>query len=250
MSGHCLLEELTWPEVKEAIRKNTPLALIVGSVEQHGPHLPLATDTYIPLELAKSVATKTPLLIAPVIAYGAFSRPRSGGGQSFVGTTSISGNVLTELIRNVVGEYLRQGFRRILLLSGHMENTSYVTEGAESAIASVKDAKALLVNWWDIVPEHVLDSVFPQGFPGWETEHASVTETSLIQFFKPELVRNNLIRDDRASRIPKYEIIPAPKDVIPDSGVLWKATLASPDKGRLLAEAITKEMLEIIRTEF
>jgi len=249
-SNRFMLQELTWPEVKDAIRKNTILVLVVGSVEQHGPHLPLGVDTYIPLELAKLLAKRRRLLIAPPITYGAFSRPKSGGGQSFVGTTSLTGSILTEIVKKLVGEYVRQGFKKIIVLNGHFENSTYVTEGVESAVGSAKGVKALIVNWWDIVPECVLSSIFPEGFPGWEVEHASVTETSLMQFFMPELVRSERIIDDRAPRSLKYEIVPSPEDIKPKSGVLWKATLASQENGRQLAAAIVDELSAIIKKEF
>ena len=129
-----LLQEMTWPEVKAAVDRNAALVLPAGATEQHGPHLPLGTDTFLPVELLKRAAERIDLLIAPPLHYGYKSRPLSGGGQGFVGTTSLRGKTLIDVTRDVVAEYLRHGFRRILVVNWHMESSSFLYEGADLAV--------------------------------------------------------------------------------------------------------------------
>lgn len=247
-----LMEEISWQDLKNAVSNNFTIIFILGSIEQHGPHLPLGTDVFIPLGIAKKLAKRTKSIIAPPIYYGYYSMPRSGGGRMFLGTTSVSSSTLINLIREIIGEFIRHGFKKILVLNGHYENTSLLAEGVEKAIedSSRKDVKALIINWWDLVPKHVIASVFPEGFPGWEVEHAAVTETSLIQALRPELVQTEKIKDDAPSRSPPYEIIPPPSDIVSNSGVLWKATLASQSKGKILLEAIVERVVKIMEEEY
>ena len=76
-----LLHEMTWPEVKAAVERNAALVLPAGATEQHGPHLPVGTDTLLPVELLLRAAERIDLLIAPPLHHGYKSRPLSGGGQ-------------------------------------------------------------------------------------------------------------------------------------------------------------------------
>src|ERR671921_504936 len=105
-----ILAEMTWPEIDEAIQRGAGVLLPVGSTEQHGYHLPLATDVILPTELALSVAEELDFLVAPPVSYGYRSRPLSGGGEGFVGTTSLQGRTLMALVEDILGELIRQGF--------------------------------------------------------------------------------------------------------------------------------------------
>ena len=207
---------------------------------------------FIPLEVSKRVSKKTKAIIAPPICYGYYSRPRSGGGEAFPGTTSVSGSTLLNLIKDITGEFIRHGFKKILVLNGHYENCGFITEGIELAIerSGKDDVKVLVVNWWDLIPKDVLDKVFePLDFPGFEVEHAAVTETSIIQAVRPELVKEDKIIDDQAARFPPYEIIPPPPDITSESGVLWKATLASRLKGEMVLNVVVDKLVKVIEEE-
>ena len=77
-----LLAEMTWEEVGDAIASDAGVILPVGAIEQHGPHLPTATDTLLAQELAAAVAGELGLVVAPAVSYGYRSRPRSGAGKA------------------------------------------------------------------------------------------------------------------------------------------------------------------------
>jgi len=210
--------------------------LPIGATEQHGPHLPLNTDVVLPTEVALAVAEPLDLLVAPALAYGSRSRPLSGGGQGFVGTTSLRGPTFIALITDVLSEWLRHGFRRLAVLNWHWENHNFVYEGAYEALElrTRTDARIAVMEspFGQLSPE-TMNTLYPEGFPGWEPEHASILETSLMMHLRPDLVREELMIDDAAARSPWYDVLPTPDDFVPTSGVLWKATQATREKGEL-----------------
>jgi creatinine amidohydrolase len=244
-----LAEHMTWQEYQEQVGGRI-IILPVGSLEQHGPHLPLNVDVVIPTNLAKLVAEEISAMVLPTIAYGYKSHPTSGGGQLFPGTTSLDGVTLINLTLDILRETYRHGGRRFLILNGHYENIAFVNEAVELFVRESKDALVVTLSWWDQVSDELVDEIFAEaGFPGWDTEHAAITETSLMQYFAPELVREDKIIDDQSERKPTYSIFPPPEDIIPKSGVLYKATYASRKKGEKLAKYVVNRIAEIAREE-
>jgi creatinine amidohydrolase len=248
-----MVGEMTWPEVARAIDEEYNVLLPVGSTEQHGPHLPLTTDALLPLMVGRGVAERTKTIVATPIYYGMQSKPLSGGGQSFPGTTSLRGATLIAVIRDIVSEFVRQGFKKISLLTWHMENMGFTYEGADLALQDWPDAGARVLsidNAFATVDHDEVSLMFPDGFPGWDVEHAALIETSLMLALRPELVRIELIMDDEAKRHPPYDMIPATSDTITQSGVLYRATLASREKGERLYEMLVDGVSRAILTEY
>jgi len=242
-----LVEDMTWKEYGDEVSRRI-IILPVGSLEQHGPHLPLNVDVVIPTSLAKMVSEELDAMVLPPIVYG--YKPQSGG-QLFPGTTSLDGATLINLTLDILRETYRHGGRKFLLLNGHYENVAFLTEAVELLVREVDDAHVVILSWWDQVSDEMVDELFAEaGFPGWETEHAAITETSLMQYFAPELVREDKIIDDQAERKPTYSIFPPPEDIVPKSGVLYKATYASREKGERLAKQVADTIVEIAREEF
>jgi len=242
-----LVEHMTWKEYRDEVSRRI-IILPVGSLEQHGPHLPLNVDVVIPTSLAKMVSEELDAMVLPPIAYGYKSQ---GGGQLFPGTTSLDGTTLINLTLDILRETYRHGGRKFLLLNGHYENVAFLTEAVELLVREVDDARVVILSWWDQVSDEMVDELFAEtGFPGWETEHAAITETSLMQYFAPGLVREDKIIDDQAERKPTYSIFPPPEDIVPKSGVLYKATYASHEKGERLAKQVVDTIVEIAREEF
>jgi creatinine amidohydrolase len=240
---------MIWEEYRDEVGRRIVI-LPVGSLEQHGPHLPLNVDVVIPTSLAKMVAEELDAMVLPTIAYGYKSHPTSGGGQLFPGTTSLNGVTLINLTLDILRETYRHGGRKFLILNGHYENVAFVTEAIELFVEDAKDALVLLLSWWDQVSDEMVDEVFAEaGFPGWDTEHAAITETSLMQYFAPELVREDSIIDDQSERKVTYSIFPPPENIVPKSGVLYKATYASREKGEKLAKHVVDNIVQITRRE-
>ena len=247
------LDDLTWPEIRDAAERDVPVILPVGSTEQHGYHLPLCTDVALPEALARDAARKLGLLVAPPISYGYRSRPLSGGGEGFPGTISLSGRTLIALVEDVLVGLARSGFRRLVLLNWHYENSNFVYEAAwcASERLAIEDLRIMVVEAaFSELSEPVMEALFGDEFPGWDVEHAAVLETSLMQHLRPDLVLFDRAVDDEARRHPAYDVVPPPEDFIPTSGGLWKATRASPEKGALAWEEIVSRVTAAIGTEF
>lgn len=246
------LDSLTWPEVRSAITRDAGAILPVGATEQHGLHLPICTDALLATDLAEAVAEPLDLLVAPPIAYGYRSRPLSGGGQSFPGTLSLSGRTLMSVVEDVLAELIRHGFRRVVLLSWHFENTNFVYEAAWLAQARAADTGARILVHEDPggpPSEAVMEELFHGDFPGWDAEHAAIVETSLMLHLHPEMVLFDRAVDDRSPRHPGYDVVPTPNDLVAASGTLWKATQASSEKGKLVWDEAVAAVIADIRAE-
>lgn len=246
-----LLEQMTWTEVADAARDNLPVVLAVGSTEQHGPHLPVGTDCFLPQGVALEVAKRLPLIVAPPIRYGAKSRALSGGGEGFPGTLSLRGATLLAELHDVLGALARSGFKRIVIQNWHYENAGFLWEAADLASKDHPDITMLIVE--SPMPEFTAEEInqlFPHGFPGWDVEHASIMETSMMMILYPDLVHRDRIVDDQAERHPTWDVVPAPSAFIPKSGVLWHPSEATEEVGHLFVDAAVKRLEEAIRTEF
>lgn len=247
------LDDLTWPEIRDAAQRDVPVILPVGSTEQHGYHLPLCTDVVLPESLARDAARRLGLLVAPPVAYGYRSRPLSGGGEGFPGTISLSGRTLIALVEDVLVGLAASGFRRLVVLNWHFENSNFVYEAAWCANErlGLGNLQIMVVEAaFSELSEPVMQALFGNEFPGWDVEHAAVLETSLMQHLRPDLVLFERAVDDGARRHPPYDVVPPPADFIPASGTLWKATRASADKGALAWEEIVSRVSAAIAAEF
>ena len=246
-----LMELMTWVEVREAAGAGLPVVLPMGSTEQHGPHLPLNTDCVIPVGIALETAKRLSLVVAPPVRFGARSRPLSGGGESFPGTLSLRATTLMLTLQEVLEALARAGFERICVLNWHYENAAYLWEPCDLAVAKHPELRILVME--DPMPrfsEAELAELFPRGFPGWDVEHASIMETSLMEVLAPDSVRRELVADDEAARHPSWDVVPAPAEFIPKSGVLWHPTEASREIGQRFLEGCSKRLEEALRSEF
>lgn len=250
-----LMAEMTWTEYERRVRDGAVVLLPVGATEQHGPHLPLTVDCLLPTEIARQVASKTGAIVAPTVNYGYKSQPKMGGGNHFVGTTSLSAATLCGLLRDVINELARHGVRRVALVNGHYENQMFTIEGIDLALADqralgVSDLRVMRLEYWDFTSQATIQRVFPEGFPGYALEHAAVIETSLMMHAFPALVRADKIPDDPPALFPAYDVYPVRREWIPPSGVLSPAHSASVEKGRLLMENFVEDIAAAVKGEF
>lgn len=222
------LGELTWPEVPAGAVLLVPL----GSTEQHGPHLPLDTDTRLARGVALAAAarpTATPVLVAPAL-------PVTSAGEhgGFPGTLSIGREatrlVLVELIRSAT----RPGggpFLGAVIVSGHGGNLAPVGE----AVALLQSEGRNVSAW------------FPR--PGGDA-HAGRTETSLIMHLAPELVRGDRMVAGRTEPVAELleELVADGVAGVSPSGVLGDPTAADAAVGAAIFEWLVDDLCESIRT--
>jgi mycofactocin system creatininase family protein len=178
------LGSLTSPEVAMRAAAGAVLAVPVGSTEQHGPHLPLTTDTDLAIALCSQLGAQleSAVVVAPPIFYGA-----SGEHEGFPGTISV-GQEATELLLTELGRSATRTFSRVLLVSTHGGNT----EAVRRAVARLR-AESRDVSVW---------------FPRWHGDaHAGRAETSLQLALTPDAVR--LDRAEAGNTTPIAELMPA-----------------------------------------
>ena len=250
MAGR-LLEEMTWPEVRDAAADGLPVVLPIGSTEQHGPHLPLATDCILPVGVAMAAAEEVPLVVAPPLRFGARSRALSGGGEGFPGTLSVRGATLMDTLTQVLLGLGRSGFRDICVQNWHYENAGFLWDACDLAVERDDRLRILLLEGaMPDLPADELDALFPGGFPGWDVEHASIMETSMMLALRPGLVHMDRVVDDEAERHPAWDVVPAPPAFVPASGVLWHPSVSTPELGHRFVDIAAARMVEALRTEF
>ncbi len=184
------LHRMTWPDVEAAVAAGKRSALIaVGAIEQHGPHLPLATDTLIATETARRVSCRIPdLLLGPTLPVGV-----STHHLSFPGTLSIAERTFQEQVSACVSSLGAHGVDRVFVLSGHGGNFGPLERlerdvggkiGATELVA-FSDLGAFIdvfhtVSWEDGIS------------PAASGAHAGEWETSIMLAIHPELVRMDL----------------------------------------------------------
>lgn len=202
------------------------LVVPVGSLEQHGPHLPLDTDALIATAVAQGVAERltaagTTAWVAPVVALGS-----SGEHQHFPGTISIG----TEVLRQVVVELVRSARTwapRVLLVNGHGGNSQALNAAVGQLVDEGHD-----VGWAACATESV-------------DLHAGRTETSLLLHLRPETVR--LDRAEPGDTRPLAEILPTMMAggviAVSPNGVLGDPTGASAAEGAPVLAAMVDDVV-------
>lgn len=226
----------------------------VGALEQHGPHLPMGTDAILSSRIAEAAAAATESLVAQPIAYGYKSQQKSGGGNHLPGTVSLDAATLIGLTRNLVTSLLRQGVRNVVFVNGHYENYQFLYEGIDLALTELgihdsNGPSVLLLSYWDYVSQHTLDTVYPEGFPGWDIEHGGVLETSLMLHLEPDLVDLGRAVSHPPAALPRFDRLPVIPGRTPASGCLSAPKGSNAHKGELLFRQITDDLAADIATE-
>lgn len=246
-----LMAEMTWYEFDERKEKDVVI-LPVGSVEQHGPHLPLFTDTIISEGFAKLLGERVNGIVMPAINYGYKSQPASGGGPLFPGTIDLNGKTLISLVMDILEELIRDGVKKIAIVNSHFENQAFLLEAIDLVSKKMPTGtKIIMMSWWDLISQQTIDKVFDEvEFPGWALEHAAITETSLILKFTPNLVHMDRLIDEKIEEVPTYQVYPIPKDLVPKSGLLSIGRTSSKEKGELIVNESLENMIKIVKKEF
>ncbi|MEP9393556.1 mycofactocin biosynthesis peptidyl-dipeptidase MftE [Gordonia sp. VNQ95] len=209
------LGRYVWPELTDSAMT---VLVPVGSFEQHGPHLPLDTDTRIAVAVASGahgrLATDAPYSCAPAIPYGA-----SGEHEGFAGTISLG----AEALGAVLLEYGRSACRwaqRIAFVNGHGGNVPTLT----TAVARLR-YEARDVAW------------YPCMFPDADA-HAGHTETSVLLHLSPDVVRSD--RLEVGNREPMATLMGALRtggvSAVSANGILGDASSSSAEAGALLLD--------------
>lgn len=255
LSKTVYMEEMDAFSYREKVDNGAILFVPVGALEQHGPHMAMCVDAVLTKSMAASVAEQVNGIVAAPIAYGYKSQQRSGGGYHLSGTVSLSGTTLINIVKDITIDFASQGIRKLVFMNGHYENYQFVFEGVDLAVheleaQGIDDLKVMLMSYWDFIDDETIEKLYPEGFTGWDLEHAGVMETSLMLLFYPDLVDMTKVVIQEPAEMPLYDILPINPGYTPSSGCLSCAASASAEKGRILCDVATKHMTGAVLNEF
>ena len=245
--------EMTWKEIEEAIQNDAGIIIPIGATEQHGPHLPVSTDTIMATLSAIDLAEENNMLVALPMTYTCKSRPQTGGGMSYVGTVGLNGQTFIAMLKEVIQNYMRHGYKKIILLNGHMENNNFIYDAAYQAMEDEKyrDVKIVIFEMaFDTFPDDLMQELFGDDFPGWGYDHAGIYETSALLYRKPEVVQFENAVDDKLGKMVYYDILTIPEKFRSESGCLWKSKHATAEMGKRVWETQLATLNKAIQDEF
>ncbi|WP_296013422.1 creatininase [uncultured Adlercreutzia sp.] len=267
MKNSVYMEEMDAFTYRDKIAKEAVVFIPVGALEQHGSHMAMCVDAALTKDMAGATAEalvadtdgEVEGIVCAPINFGYRSQQRSGGGFHLSGTTSLAGNTLISLARDICYNLIEDGARKIVFMNGHYENYQFIFEGAQLALEKAKvegieGVKVQLLSYWDFVDDATIEALYPEGFTGWDLEHAGVMETSLMLLFHPDLVDMDRIDAgvycDLPAQLPNYDVLPVVAAYTPPSGCLSHPGESTREKGVILRDVAVKNMVSAIEREF
>jgi creatinine amidohydrolase len=225
------LAELTWQQAG-AVSKEVVVLVPTGSCEQHGPHLPLFTDSLLATAAAEAVEARLPerVLLAPCVWLGC-----SGHHLAFAGTLSASFAGYEDALVQIAESLMPHGFTKFFFLNGHGGNTDSNSVACRRLRAENPDCAFGARGYFQYIPDTVLREVMTG--PLKTIKHACEAEASLMMHLHPGLVRQDKLRDDGLKADPPIEGLVLHFDELTEEGSYGYATQATAEKGRRLFEA-------------
>jgi creatinine amidohydrolase len=181
------LADLTWPEVEALVAGGCRTAVIpLGATEQHGPHLPLATDTWIADALAERFCARVPEAVqAPALAVGC-----SREHLDFAGTLDVRAETLAAILSDVVASLARHGFARVFVFSAHGGNVEALRAALPALAAAAAPVEVLAFTDLGAVARATAAASAAEGIDGAASgHHAGEFETSILLAIRPGDVR-------------------------------------------------------------
>jgi creatinine amidohydrolase len=249
MMAGVALGRMTWKEVAEAIKGGIRVVVIpVASTEQHGPHLPLLTDTLMVESVAHTAAERAGgVLVAPTIPYGT-----SDNHIDFPGTVSLRLDTLRALLVDVGRTLAHHGFEVIVILNGHGGNFQAVGAAAYE-MRQITGKLVAAINWFAYIKD---------GYKTMESKyiwHADESETSLMLYLHPEHVRMDRAVNEAPRSIPFFEFthdallsskvdlgLPRTKAVV-ESGTFGDARLGTAAKGQACVDEAVDALVKVLQ---
>lgn len=245
-----LLENLSWPEVKSLKVENKIVVFPLGSFEQHGPHLPLTTDTDLVTAVARGIEKKLPkkILLLPTLWTG-----HSTHHLFFPGTLSVSQQPYMQMVIELCRSIISMDGRKIFLLNGHGGNDVPLRVVLRELKTEFPKTQIVFASYWNIAAQTIKD-VRESELGG--LGHACEMETSLMLHLHPDRVKMRLAKKDG----PKHTDIYRKADMqysrpiyfvndfheVSKSGVVGEPELASAEKGKKFFTGIVKEVTAFV----
>lgn len=232
------------------------ILLPLGAIEQHGPHLAVSTDTDIVTAVAQEAERQLPddVLLCPTLHVGS-----SHHHFAFGGTISVSPELYTQLLVEIVESFLKGGFTKIVLLNGHGGNITPAKQAL--AILSHRYDETInptiaLATYWELAGK-VFAGESPMQSPA--LSHACEYETSLMLHLFPEKVWMDKVqraaRPDSNGYIPWEDdepyrgvVVVKQTEYISDNGCSGEPQLATPEKGKHLFDHAVNAVLQFLKS--
>lgn len=253
-----LLEEMNVAEIKEILKICDIVLIPIGTVEQHGDHLPIFTDNYIAIEVSRRAAEKIskefPVVVAPLIPFG-----KSTESKDWIGTISLEPITLIHLVKDVCVALAKMGFKKMVFVNahgGHVQLLGSLT----SDIAKETNTFIAVFDWWQTdIQEDLKVKVRESGEAG--IFHACEAETSQMLVLRPDLVFRDKMREAYPSKFTmktgyRHFLIEKPHHLfsfswnfkdISQSGVVGDPTKASREKGEIIFEILSDALCGVLR---
>ncbi len=212
-----LLEEMSWPEIESGLCHTRTVILPVGATEEHGPHLPVFTDTVQAMEVARAAAQRTGVFVAPPLHYGVCRSTRG-----FPGTITVGHDALREFTKDLLASFFDSGFEAVLILTGHAggQHMAALEEACQNAVFE-RDARVSLVSLFDLIDSSAVATP--------KDGHSGEIETSLMMQIRRDLVSGR--PEGHFPKRPRFLIL---RDVrhLMGNGIMGDPAQASPEKGK------------------
>ena len=230
-----ILEYMTMTEFKKNLRKTRTIIFPFGTVEEHGSHLPLNTDTLIVYEVMKRVVNKRNVFLAPPVYYGVCTTT-----SQHPGTINITPSTLRRITCDLVRDAHKKGLRNFLLITGHGGglHASALKEAAENLIEELKDARIAVLCPYDVLRKELSELAETPN-----DSHAGEIETSLVLALAPGLVKGR--SDEEYPDFPKPFVVKDKLKYWP-GGVWGDPHKANKDKGDQAIKLIVDTVVDII----
>jgi creatinine amidohydrolase len=230
-----ILEHITMKEFTKYLKLTKTIIFPFGTIEEHGSHLPLHTDSFIIQEVLKLAARKRKFFLAPVLYYGVCTTTKDHPG-----TLSISPETLRRFSSDLITEAHKKGLKNFLLISGHggSLHMSALKETAEILIEKLKDIKIAVLSPYDVLWKELSEIAETPN-----DSHAGELETSIMLYLSPELVKGRA--NEEYPQIPKPFTV---KDKVKywPGGVWGNPKKASAEKGQKAIMVIVDKIVEIL----
>jgi creatinine amidohydrolase len=234
-----------------ALSRDLPVVMNIAAIEQHGPHLPLATDSLVGMHFLERLDDRLPedVLILPQVKVCC-----SAHHMDFDGTLTVRHETLMSYVIDILDSVTAHGFRNLLLFNSHGGNEAIGRVILEKWGAAHPHARIYMLTWWRVAPRE-LAQVQESGFGG--VGHACEFETSLLQHFAPHLVDTHEIREPNIQPTfawAESDMLNAPcgvlyrsmKEISGGTGVAGAPTHASADKGRRISDIVVSKLVTML----
>lgn len=236
------LSELTWQDVNALDRERTVVLIPMGAMEQHGPHLPLGTDTFLASAAAGEIAAEASdvSLLTPCLWLGA-----SLHHMPFSGTLSHSFRGFNESICQVVTSLADHNFIKFMAINGHGGNCDSMRIAFRDLRHKRPNLQLAATNYFDFIDPALYQKM--KG-PIKGIRHACEAEVSLMLHKHPNLVRKDKLRNDGLAASPEIPGLISNFDEITEEGSFGYAPLATPELGAAFWESIVRNGAKAVRT--